>query len=44
MKSRVPYIKPIEHVLGKIEYHTKDLEGFTYSRKEKNHTRPSTSR
>ena len=36
MKSRMPYIKPIEHVLGKIEYHTKDLEGFTYSRKEKN--------
>ena len=37
MKSRVPYIEPVEHTLGKVTYKTVDAEGFTYSGKELTH-------
>lgn len=37
MKGRVPYIEPVEHVLGKVTYKTTDLEGFTFSSKDLTH-------
>ena len=37
MMSRTPYIEPVEHILGKVQHTTVDLEGFTYSSKSLTH-------